>query len=136
MPNRTILSISLIFLVALLVSTMACQRSDSKKGFTEREVLEAEQTLRNLNPAGYRIILPEIKNRRIVGSKTNESLPVAKVRRLASLGNITFIDKSRLPALTKRLHAPGSTQVVPRHVAGQILSVTFSTAFNLVSWWC
>jgi hypothetical protein len=96
---KRVLPFLMFSLLAVFVGFKTCRQSDNKKGFTEKEISEIEQTLKGLDPAGYRIVLPQIENGRTVGSKTYGSLPVTEARRLASLRNIAYVDNGNVQAI-------------------------------------
>ncbi len=86
------------FVLSILI--LACRPSDrDTKAFTEEEVRQVEAVLNGVRPDTYRIILPEFRDGKVVGSKTYGSLPVTQVRRVASQRNIPFSDSGNVQAV-------------------------------------
>ena len=99
MPRKLILSFVISGCV-LAILIVGCKPTDrDTKNFTEAEVAQVQAILKDVKPETYRIILPEIKDGKVVGSKTYGSLPVTEVRRVASQRNIEFSETGNVQAV-------------------------------------
>jgi hypothetical protein len=101
--------------LALLLSTsvfvITCAESGrTDKSFDEQEIAEIQEALKGLDPAGYRIVLPQLENGRVVGSETYGSLPLTEVRRVASERAITFVDDGNVQAILSNSGAGSHTE--------------------------
>src|SRR5215510_10466984 len=98
MARKMLLSIVVSsFVLSILI--LACRSDRDTKAFTEDEVRQVEAVLKEVRPDTYRIILPEFRDGKVVGSKTYGSLPVTQVRRVASQRNIAFSDSGNVQAV-------------------------------------
>lgn len=99
MARKMLLSVVVSsFVLSILIS--ACGPSNREtKAFTEEEVRQVEAVLNGVGPDTYRIVLPEFRDGKVVGSKTYGSLPVTQVRRVASQRNIAFSDSGNVQAV-------------------------------------
>lgn len=89
--------VSACVLSALIIG---CRRhAGDTKGFTEADVAQVQAILNGVKPESYRIILPEFRAGKVVGSKTYGSLPVTAVRRVASQRNIAFSESGNVQAV-------------------------------------
>src|ERR1041384_674081 len=98
MARKMLLSIVVSsFMFSILF--LACRYNRDTKTFTEEEVRQVEAVLNGVRPDTYRIILPEFRDGKVVGSKTYGTLPVTQVRRVASQRNIAFSDNGNVQAV-------------------------------------
>jgi hypothetical protein len=99
--KRRIVFISLAALACGILScvTNGQGRAPKPKTFSEAEVSAIRSVLKDLDPKNYRIVLPKFKDGRTVGSESYGQLPVAQVRRLASMSNLAFDKNGNLQAV-------------------------------------
>jgi hypothetical protein len=99
MSKKMLLTLG-ISLCALLVLTVGCPRSNTnKKEFTQAEVTEIQAVLKEMDPTNYRIVLPQFRDNRNVGSQTLGTLPITEVRRVAASRNATFTETGNVQAV-------------------------------------
>ena len=108
MPRKLILSF-MISACVLAIFIVGCRPTDrDTKGFTEAEVAQVQDVLKDVKPEIYRIVLPEIKDGKVVGSKTYGSLPVTAVKMVASQRNIAFSEGGNAQAVFSESRDGGS----------------------------
>jgi len=80
----------------IVTSSQAGQRTS----FTQKEISEIKRLVRPLDPRTYRIVLPVVKNNRVVGSEVLGKLPITRVRRVASTkGIVKYAASGNLQAI-------------------------------------
>jgi hypothetical protein len=122
--KRRIVFISLAALACGILScvTNGQGRGPKQKAFTQAEVSEIQSVLKELDPKNYHVVLPKFKDGRIVGSETYGQLPVAQVRRLASISNIAYDNNGNLQAVLCQCNGGGAGSHVDSKSGGHDIS--------------
>ena len=90
-----------------------------KKTYTAEDISAVLEAVNTLSDSTYRLVLPEFRDGKIVGSKVYGSLAVTQVRRIASSRELEYEENGNLQAIFQSCSGGGAGSHTPSQSAGQ-----------------